>query len=125
MVTPQARVGKICILDDDPSILRSLKELLSSDDFEAEVFDDPEKFLEYVRAHAVRLAILDVWMPTQSGIDMQKRLHHSSPETRVIIITGREEPAIRTLGLDGAFAFFSKPVDSETFLASVRAALTE
>ena len=39
MVTPQARVGKICILDDDPSILRSLKELLSSDDFEAEVFD--------------------------------------------------------------------------------------
>ena len=40
MVTPQARVGKICILDDDPSILRSLKELLSSDDFEAEVFDD-------------------------------------------------------------------------------------
>ena len=94
MVTPQARVGKICILDDDPSILRSLKELVSSDDFEAEVFDDPEKFLEYVRAHAVRLAILDVWMPRQSGIQLQAQLHHLSPKSRVIIITGREEPAI-------------------------------
>jgi FixJ family two-component response regulator len=34
------REGKICILDDDPSVLRSLKELLASDDLEAETFDD-------------------------------------------------------------------------------------
>ncbi|HYZ72248.1 MAG TPA: hypothetical protein VE641_04170 [Chthoniobacterales bacterium] len=42
--------NRICILDDDPSVLRSLKELLASDDFEAETFDDPDMFLEYVRA---------------------------------------------------------------------------
>ena len=54
----------------------------------------PRKFLQYVQAHAVRLAILDVWMPRQSGIELQEQLHHFSPETRVIIITGREEPAI-------------------------------
>ena len=71
--------GKICILDDDPSVLRSLKELLSSEDFEAEAFDDPEKFLQYVQAHAVRLAILDVWMPRQTGIELQEQLHHFSP----------------------------------------------
>ena len=118
--------GKICILDDDPSVLRSLKELLSSDDFEAEVFDDPEKFLEYVQAHAVRLAILDVWMPRQSGIELQEQLHRLSPESRVIIITGREEPAIRLLALNGgAFAFVSKPVDAEAFLTSVHAAPAE
>ena len=117
---------KICILDDDPTVRRSPKELLASDDFEAETFDDPDKFLGYVAAHAVRLAILDVWMPQQSGIQLQEQLHHLSPETRVIIITGREESAVRRLVLDsGAFAFFGKPVDSETFLASGRAALTE
>ena len=77
--------GKICILDDDPSVLRSLKELLSSDDFEAETFDDPEKFLEYVQAHAVRLAILDVWMPRQSGIELQEQLHHLSPEIKKFV----------------------------------------
>jgi FixJ family two-component response regulator len=92
----------ICILDDDPSVLRSLKELLASDDFEAETFDDPEKVLEYIRAHVVRLAVLDVWMPTQSGIELQERLHHLSPETRVTIITGREEPTIRALALEGS-----------------------
>ena len=120
------REGKICILDDDPSVLRSLKELLSSDDFEAEAFDDPEKFLEYVQAHAVRLAILDVWMPRQSGIELQEQLHHLSPESRVIIITGCEEPAIRLLALNGgAFAFLAKPLDDEAFLTSVRGALAE
>jgi FixJ family two-component response regulator len=70
--------AKICIVDDDPSVLRSLQELLSSDDLEAEAFDDPEKFLEYVRTHAVRLAILDVWMPRQSGIELQEQLQRFS-----------------------------------------------
>lgn len=63
-------------------------------------------------------------MPKQSGIQLQEQLHHLSPETRVIVITGREESAIRGLALHSdAFAFFSKPVNSEVFLASVRAAL--
>jgi hypothetical protein len=39
--------AKICIVDDDTPVLRSLKELLASDDLDAETFDDPEKFLDY------------------------------------------------------------------------------
>ena len=65
-------------------------------------------------------------MPGQTGISLQERLHHLSPETRVIIITGRDEPAIRTLALNGgAFAFLTKPLDDEAFLMSVRGALGE
>jgi FixJ family two-component response regulator len=116
--------NQICILDDDPSVLRSLKELLESDDFEAKMFDDANEFLDFVRINTVRLAVLDVWMPRLSGLEVQERLHHLSPETKVITITGREDPAVRTRALElGAFTFLAKPLDSETFLDSVRAAL--
>ena len=118
--------AKICIVDDDTPVLRSLKELLASDDLDAETFDDPKKFLDYARDHVIRLAVLDVWMPIPSGIEVQEQLHHLSPETKVIVMTGHGEPGTRALALDGgAFAFLAKPLDDEAFLAAVRGALVE
>jgi hypothetical protein len=61
--------AKICIVDDDTPVLRSLKELLACDDLDAEAFDDPETFLAYARDHVIRLVVLDVWMPTHSGVE--------------------------------------------------------
>lgn len=116
----------ICILDDDFSVLNSLRELLDSDGLEARTFDNPDLFLAYVREHPVKLAVLDVWLPQVTGIDVQERLREVSPETIVIIITGREEPAIRAAALEaGAFGFLGKPFDDEAFLALVRDALGE
>jgi len=79
-------IKPICVLDDDSSVLSSLKELLVSDGFEAETFDNPEEFLSYTQGHAVKLAVLDVWMPATNGIEVQERLRQLSPDTRVIII---------------------------------------
>ena len=107
-------------------MLRSLKELLASDDLDAETFDDPGKFLDYARDRVIRLAVLDLWMPTHSGLEIQEQLHHLSSETKVIITTGRGESGTRALALDGgAFAFLAKPLDVEAFLAAVRGALVE
>jgi FixJ family two-component response regulator len=119
-------IQPICVLDDDSSVLSSLKELLASDGFEAETFDNPDEFLSYTQEHAVKLAVLDVWMPATNGIEVQQRLHESSPDTRVIIITAREETALRAVALEhGAIAFLVKPFDDEAFLALVRSALPE
>ena len=119
-------IKPICILDDDFSVLNSLRELLDSDGFEARTFDNPDRFLAYAQEHPVKLAVLDVWMPEMTGIDVQERLHELSPGTRVIIITAREEPAVRTAAMEaGAFAFLGKPFDDEMFLALVRKAVSE
>jgi DNA-binding NtrC family response regulator len=65
-------------------------------------------------------------MPTHSGLEVQEQLHHLSPQTKVIIMTGYEEPGTRALALEGgAFAFLAKPLDDEAFLAAVRGALVE
>jgi FixJ family two-component response regulator len=121
-----ATTKPICVLDDDSSVLSSLKELLASDGFEAETFDSPDEFLAYTQDHAVKVAVLDVWMPATSGIEVQERLHELSPETQVIMITAREEATVRAVALEGgAFAFLVKPFDDEAFLTLVRNALRE
>jgi FixJ family two-component response regulator len=115
--------AKVCIVDDDMSILDALRGLLASE-IEAVTFDDPAQFLNYVQSHNIRVAILDVAMPGLSGIQLQKQLCRFSPGTKVIIITGRPDSEIRTLALTGgAFGFLAKPIDDEAFLSCVRQAL--
>lgn len=119
-------ISPICILDDDSSVLSSLRELLASEGFEAETFDKPDEFLSYTQNHVVKLAVLDVWMSAMNGVEVQEHLREFSPDTRVIIITGREETALRAAVLDrGAVAFLVKPFDDEAFLTLVRNALPE
>jgi FixJ family two-component response regulator len=119
-----AQLESICILDDDSSVLRSIERLLDSDGLKALSFEDAEVFFAHVRSYAVPLALLDVWMPEMSGLQVQARLREVSPETKVIVITGRETPAIRAAALEGgAFAFLVKPFDDEAFRSLVREAL--
>jgi two-component system response regulator HydG len=99
-------------------------QLLDSDGLNAQSFEDPGDFLMYARRHAVPLAIIDVWMPKTSGLEVQTQLRVVSPKTKVIIMTARQIPAIRLAALDGgAFAFLMKPFDDEAFLSLVHQAL--
>jgi FixJ family two-component response regulator len=114
----------IVILDDDCSVGDSLVQLLDSDGLKAESFDDVEMFFARLRYPPVRLAVLDVWMPRTNGLKVQARLRKVSPETKVIVMTGRETAAIRDAALEaGAFAFLTKPFHDEAFLSIVRQAL--
>ena len=55
---------------------------------------------------------------------MQARLHEVSPDTKVILMTGRETPAVRAAALERrAFAFIPKPFDDEVLLSLVGQAL--
>ena len=122
---PEATIP-ICILDDDLSVLSSLRELLESDGFESETFDNPDKLIAYARDHTVKVVVLDVWMPNTNGIEVQELLRKLSPTTRVIMITGREVAAIRVDALrGGASAFLVKPFGDEVFLTAIREALGE
>jgi FixJ family two-component response regulator len=114
----------ICILDDDASVRHSIVQLLDSDGLKAQSFGNAEVFFAYARSHAVRLAVLDVWMPEVGGLQVQVRLREVSPHTKVIVMTGRDTAAIRAAALEGgAFAFLAKPFDDEVFLSLVARAL--
>jgi FixJ family two-component response regulator len=114
----------ICLLDDDPSVLKAVGRLLSSAGWQAQQFSDPEKFLEYAKIHRAPVAVIDVWMPIMSGLEVQSRLQEVSPSTRVIIFTGKDDPLVRCAALNaGASAFLTKPFDDEELLTAVRLAL--
>jgi Response regulator len=114
----------ICLLDDDSAVLKGITRLLSSAGWNVKQFSDPEQFLVYGRTHRPPIAVIDVWMPVMSGLEVQSRLRQISPSTRVIIFTGKEDPLVRSAALDaGASAFFTKPFDDEEFLTAIRVAL--
>jgi FixJ family two-component response regulator len=116
--------GIICLVDDDPSMLRALDRLLSSVGLQAQLFSEPLVFLSYVICNSVALAVIDIWMSVISGLEVQKELQAVSPKTRVIIMTGNDDYSVRNAAIRaGAVAYFDKPFDDDAFLAAVHQAM--
>jgi FixJ family two-component response regulator len=115
----------VCLVDDDSAVLKSIGRLLASDGFSARSFDKPRKFLAHVQTNAVPVVVLDLLMGEMNGLEVQAQISALSPRTRVIVITGREDPKMKQAVLRaGAVAFFSKPFDDCEFLDAVRRALS-
>ena len=113
----------IWLLDDDVSMLKALGRLMNSAGFIVEKFNHPAAFLARLEHAPCRVAILDVWMPDMNGLEVQACLRRDSPETRIIFISGRDDPPVRHTALDaGALAFLTKPFDDESILQLVRKA---
>jgi FixJ family two-component response regulator len=117
--------SKICLLDDDLSMLKALDRLLASAGLQAQLFSEPLGFLSYVIRNSVPVAVIDIWLSTGiSGLDVQTKLHGLSPETRVIISTADNHDSVRDAAIKaGAIAYFVKPFDEDAFLATVHQAL--
>jgi two-component system response regulator FixJ len=114
----------VCLVDDDSAVLKSIGRLLASDGFSGRSFDKPKDFLAHLQTHPVPLVVLDLLMGEMNGFEVQAQISAISPGTRVIVITGREDPKMKEAVLRaGAVAFFSKPFDDGQFLGAVRAAL--
>jgi FixJ family two-component response regulator len=114
----------ICLVDDDTSVLKAVGRLLTSVGWSVQPFGEAAPFLTYISTNRVDLVVLDIWMKQMSGLEVLARLCSLSPQTRVIIITGREDVAVKSIATQiGAVGFFLKPFDDEKFLAAVHQAL--
>ena len=114
----------VCLVDDDPSVRKSVSRLLESDGFSVRAFSEPEAFLKHLATNSVPLAVLDIWMESMTGMELLAHLCARSPQTRVIFITGHEDSAAEaTVMQAGIAAFFIKPFDDDQFLSAVHRAL--
>jgi FixJ family two-component response regulator len=124
MPTEEPSSEIVCLVDDDPLVLRSTGLLLASDGFAVRQFEKGEDFIAYVASHDVPLVVLDIWMEEMTGFEVLARLCAISPRTHVIVITGHEDTAARILATQiGTVAFLIKPFDGEQFLEVVHRAL--
>ena len=114
----------IYLLDDDVSVLKATGRLLRAADLEVETFSDPHVFLLRAEQTQPRVAVLDIWMPKMSGLEVQTRLRSVAPNTHVIALTSNDDPMVRaTLMENGASAIFLKPANEEEFVSCIRSAL--
>jgi FixJ family two-component response regulator len=119
-----AVLPSISVVDDDDSIRESLRGLIRSIGFSANIFASAEDFLNSDRLDKTDCLILDVRMPGMNGLDLQRHLMVRRHEIPVIFITahGDEEARSRALG-EGAIAYLFKPFSEDALLNAVQAAL--
>src|SRR5947199_4689405 len=123
MIALSKEMPTVYLLDDDASVLKATRRLLDSVGWNVEAFTDPTVFLRRAATHCPSVAVIDILMPDMNGLDVQKHLRRVAPSTRIIVLTSKDDPAVRTTAMNaGAYAFFVKGVDNREFLARIEAA---
>ena len=118
------RAPTVFIVDDDPSILRSLQRLLQSAGWVTQAYGSPEEFLRLRDPAACGCLILDVSMPGLDGFALQRRLMEEGLPLPVIFLTGHADVPTSVKAMRaGAMDFLCKPVSEEPLLASVAEAI--
>lgn len=114
----------VYLVDDDPSVLRAVKRLLTADGFDTRAYSDPALFLAEHDPETPGCILLDMAMPGITGIDIQSKLAGAPHGKPVIFISGeRNVPATITALKGGAVDFLLKPFDETVLLTAVRAAI--
>ena len=114
----------VFVIDDDPSVLKSLARLLKSLGFYAETFASAELFLARKHYDGVGCIVLDVRMPGLSGMDLQDELSKADYSMPVIFITGHGNIPMSVQAMKrGAVDFLTKPFDDEELMQAVKKAI--
>ncbi len=114
----------VFVIDDDPSVLKSLARLLRSLGFDAETFASADLFLARKHHDGVGCIVLDVRMPGLSGMDLQDELSQADYSMPIIFITGHGNIPMSVQAMKrGAVDFLTKPFDDEELLQAVKKAI--
>jgi FixJ family two-component response regulator len=111
----------VSVVDDDVSLRRSLRNLLSSVGFEVETFESAEAFLASDSRERAACLVLDLRMPGMGGLDLLSHLAATGSRIPVIVLTAHGDDDARRRSLDaGAVAFLIKPFQSAALLDAIQ-----
>ena len=118
-------VAEVFVVDDDPSVQRALRRLLTTNGLPARVFCNATEFLEQgAPMPAVGCLVLDVKMPGLSGLDLQAELQQRGLRLPIVFITGQATVPMSVQAMkQGAVDFLQKPFDGQTLVATIRRAI--
>ena len=63
-----AQANEVCLVDDDPSVLKSMHYLLASEGFKVRPFNKAEDFLAHAGTHHVPVVVTDIWMDRRNRL---------------------------------------------------------
>jgi len=116
---------RILVVDDDPTIAKTLVDLLALHSYQATTADNGEKALDTLHRESFDLVILDLRLPGISGFETCARIREEfGPSLPVIMLTALGDTRSLRQGYEsGADDFLQKPVDSPALILKVRAFL--
>jgi FixJ family two-component response regulator len=116
----------VFVVDDDPSVRKSLERLLRSAGLQSKAFSSAVEFLGFDRPDAPGCLVLDVQMPELDGLELQHSLSEGHIGLPIIFITGHGDISMGVQAMKaGAVDFLPKPFDDEDLLRAVRQAIAK
>jgi|SoiMethySBSTD1v2_1073268.scaffolds.fasta_scaffold743439_2 FixJ family two-component response regulator len=109
----------IGVIDDDPSVLKSLVRLLRATGFFVVPFASTELFLETHQAWTLHCLVLDVHFDGMSGFDLETYLTDSGLRFPIVFITAHDDAALRERVEATGQAFLRKPFEDTALLEAI------
>jgi two-component system response regulator FixJ len=114
----------VYVIDDNPVICTTLGETLNRLGYTTEVYSDPLVFLQNSMPISPAVILLDMRLPTMSGVELQQRLQEIGRQTPIVFISGESMSSEIVQGMkQGALDFLFKPFNLNDLLAAIELGL--
>jgi FixJ family two-component response regulator len=115
----------VLVIDDDPGLRASIGRLLQSLGIDVKLFASISDFLKAVPPDGPACLILDVRLPGESGLDLQRELVAAHRGIPIIFVTGHADIQMTVQAMKGgAIEFLTKPFRDQDLLDAIRLGLS-
>jgi FixJ family two-component response regulator len=115
----------VLVVDDDPSVRKSLTRLLASAGHAVEAFASAREFLARPPHAGPCCLVLDVRMPGITGIQLQELLAATGRRMSIVFVSGHVDVKTSVKAMKaGAVDLLTKPVDAKDLIAAIQRAVT-
>ncbi|HSV97744.1 MAG TPA: response regulator transcription factor [Spirochaetota bacterium] len=115
---------RILLVEDDPKVASFIQKGLKEEGYAVDTCSDGEDGAHWAVENEYDLIILDVMLPSMSGLEICRHVRSKSKPTPVLMLTARDSNDDIVSGLDsGADDYLTKPFSFDVLLARVRALL--
>ena len=116
--------SRILLIEDEPGLVLTVSDLLSTEGYEVESAADGEAGLSKAVNGKFDLVILDIMLPRKTGFDVCRELRQKGIDVAILMLTAKTQVVDRVVGLKlGADDYLTKPFDPAELLARVEALL--
>ena len=117
-------MAKVLIIDDDEMHLVMVRQVLDSESMTFLSTADGPHGIKLYAEHRPDLVLLDMGLPSMSGIDVLREIKKIDALAKVIVVTGYGSTDVaKAAERSGAYGFIQKPVDMKTFVGIIYSAL--
>lgn len=111
---------KVLVIDDDPSICKTVGMLLEDHGYNPKTYTDPAKALAVAAEESFQVALIDLRMPAMDGVEVVEKLKQLDDRTSCIVMTAYPDldSATETMR-QGSCDYIAKPFKQEELVASI------